>query len=109
MPGLDNQDYWLSELMRTDANVYMLISTYFFICTSLIIQIKLNRLVLSTYDECRMHIDTSFHSQFRDLSQVVTYDHTSSVIITIMVRPFMHKFFTIHDNFAKILMDSLET
>ncbi len=56
-----------------------------------------------------MHIDTSFHSQFRDLSQVVTYDHTSSVIITIMVRPFMHKFFTIHDNFAKILMDSLET
>ncbi len=39
------------------------------------IQIKLNRLVLSTYEECRMHIDTP---QFRDISQVATYDHTTN-------------------------------
>ncbi len=41
------------------------------------IQIKLKRLVLSTYEECRMHIDTSFHPQCRDISQVATYDHRS--------------------------------
>ncbi len=43
------------------------------------IQIKLNRLVLSTYEECRMCIDIWFHPKFHDISQVMTYGHMNNV------------------------------
>ncbi len=70
-----------SERLHSYFNVFLLLYKFN-------IQIKLNRLILSTYKEYKTHFDTSFHPQFRDISQVTTYDHTTSTkdeIITIII------------------------
>ncbi len=42
------------------------------------IQIKLNMLILSTYEECRMCINIFFHPKCCETSQFATYDHITT-------------------------------